>query len=96
MARFDGVFDRDHVALYTVDGPIIDDADVFAALTEVAGDDKAKALIVYIDSPGGTFVDGEILFEALREVAEAEPVVAVMGTVAASAGYMVAVATDCI
>lgn len=94
VARFDGVFDRDHVARYTVDGLIIDDADVFAALTEVAGDDKAKALIVYIDSPGGTFVGGEMLFETLREVAEAKPVIAVMGTVAASAGYMVAVASD--
>jgi protease-4 len=94
VARFDGILDHDHVARYTVDGLIVDDVDVFDALTKVAGDDNAKALIVYIDSPGGTFVGGEMLFEALRDVAEAKPVVAVMGTVAASAGFMVAVASD--
>lgn len=94
VARFDGILDRDHVARYTIDGLIVDDPEVFDALAEVAGDPHAKALIVHIDSPGGTFVGGEMLFAALREVAEAKPVVAVMGTVAASAGYMVAVASD--
>jgi len=94
VARFDGILDRDYVARYTVDGLIIDDPEVFEALAEIARDPHAKALIVRIDSPGGTFVGGEMLFEVLRQVAEAKPVVAVMGTVAASAGYMVAVASD--
>ncbi len=94
VARFDGWLARDHVARYTVEGLILDDPAAFEALTEVAEDSRAKALIVRIDSPGGTFVGGEMLFIALRMVAESKPVVAVMGTVATSAGYMAAVASD--
>ena len=94
VARYDGWLGRDHVARFTVEGLILDDPEVFEALSEVAEDSRAKALIVRIDSPGGTFVGGEMLFIALRMVAESKPVVAVMGTVATSAGYMAAVASD--
>ncbi len=65
-----------------------------AALEEIAKNSRIKALIVHIDSPGGTFVGGEQLYDALRDIAAHKPVVAVMGTVAASAGYMAAVAGD--
>ncbi len=94
FARFNGVLVGDHVARYAVAGIIFDDPDAMAALEDVAEDDRVKALIVHIDSPGGTFVGGEQLYRTLRSVAENKPVVAVMGTVAASAGYMAAVASD--
>ena len=94
VGRFDAITGRDHLARVTIDGLIVDDPDVVAALVEVAEDSRAKALIVRIDSPGGTFVGGETLYRALREVAEGKPVVAVLGTVATSAAYMAAVATD--
>ncbi len=94
VGRFDTITGRDHLARVTIDGLIVDDPDVVAALVEVAEDSRAKALIVRIDSPGGTFVGGETLYRALREVAEDKPVVAVLGTVATSAAYMAAVATD--
>ncbi len=93
-ARFNGVLVRDHVARYGIEGIILDDTDVTAALEEIAENPRVKALIVHIDSPGGTFVGGEQLYNALRNVAAEKPVVAVMGTVAASAGYMAAVASD--
>ncbi len=94
FARFNGVLVGDHVARYAVAGIIFDDSDAMAALEDVAEDDQVKALIVHIDSPGGTFVGGEQLYRTLRIVAENKPVVAVMGTVAASAGYMAAIASD--
>jgi protease-4 len=50
-----------------------------------------KALIVSIDSPGGSVSGGESLHAAIERVAAKKPVVAVMGGLAASAGYMVAV-----
>ena len=93
-ARYSGVLNRDHVARYDIDGIILDDADVLAALEEIAEDSRAKALIVHIDSPEGTFVGGEQLYDVLRKVSAIKPVVTVMGTVAASAGYMAAVASD--
>jgi protease-4 len=83
-----------HVARYTVEGIILEDRRAIEALAEVAGDENAKALIVYINSPGGSTYGGEALFLSLRKVAQTKPVVAVIGTLGASAGYMVAVAAD--
>ncbi len=53
-----------------------------------------KGVILSIDSPGGTTAGGEAIFEAVRELAAAKPVVAQVGTLAASAGYMIASASD--
>ena len=94
VARFDTLVGRDHVARLAVEGLIVTDRARVEALADIAGDPRAKALIVRIDSPGGTFVGGEALYQALREVAVQKPVVAVMGGVATSAGYMAALAAD--
>ena len=51
-------------------------------------------MILFINSPGGTTTGGEALFEAIRELAKVKPVVAQMGTVAASAAYIAGLATD--
>lgn len=85
---------RPHVARLTVDGIITEDSDRLKALKEVARDSRVRALIVDIDSPGGTVVGSEELFQALRRVAAKKPVVAVMGTLAASGGYMTALGAD--
>ncbi len=84
----------DHIARLVVEGIIYNDRARNEALARVSRDDRAKALIVYIDSPGGTVVGGEELFLALREIAKKKPVVTVMGGTAASAGYMLAVGGD--
>ena len=88
---FDGLRER-HVARLDVVGLIVDDPDLLDALDEIENDDNAEALIVRIDSPGGTTVGGEALHDALRRVADKKPVVAVIGTVGASAGYLTAIA----
>lgn len=92
--RFNLIAHRDHVARIAIDGLILDDRARDEALAEVAGDKKARALLVKIDSPGGTYVGGEALYQTLRRVAAKKPVVAVMGTTATSAGYMTALASD--
>ena len=83
-----------HVARLTLDGLIVDDPARNRAIAEAGRNAAVAALIVSIDSPGGTVVGGEALFRQLREVAAKKPVVAVMGEVAASGGYMVALAAD--
>jgi protease-4 len=83
-----------HVARLVVDGIILDDPWRDDALAEAAADDTVKALIVRIDSPGGTVTGGEAFYRSLRRVAEKKPVVAVMGTTATSAGYMIALGAD--
>jgi protease-4 len=93
FGRFDLAGD-DYIARIAIQGLIVDDQDRDEALSAVAKNDKAKALIVKIDSPGGSYVGGEALYEALRKVGEKKPVVALMGTTATSAGYMAALASD--
>jgi protease-4 len=93
-----GLFDpgtkAPHVAKITISGIITEDDNLLEELQDIADDDMAKALIVHVDSPGGTVVGGETLYNAIRAVAKEKPVVATMGTTAASAGYMVAVAAN--
>jgi protease-4 len=85
---------KPHIARLAVTGVISEDRRRDQALARMAKDDNVRALIVYINSPGGTVVGGENLFRELRQVAEAKPVVAVMGTLATSAGYMTALGAD--
>lgn len=88
------LFERPHVARIDVTGLIVADETRDDALQKVADDPKAKALMVVVDSPGGTFVGGEMLFHRLREIAKQKPVVVVMGGTATSAAYMVSLGGD--
>ncbi|MEO0621062.1 MAG: signal peptide peptidase SppA [Pseudomonadota bacterium] len=85
---------KDHIARISVDGPIFDDRARLDGIARVRDADSAKALIVSIASPGGTAAGSEAIFDALREVAEKKPVVALIGEVAASGGYIVAMGAD--
>ncbi|MCW8862334.1 MAG: signal peptide peptidase SppA [Rhodospirillales bacterium] len=94
FGTFGDHFSRSYVARLDVHGVIIDDAERDEALSAIAADSGAKALIVHINSPGGTVVGGENLYHSLRAVAAEKPVVAVLGELATSAGYMAALGTD--
>ena len=80
----------DYVARVSVDGLMMSDRKAVKALTEVLGDDRAKALVLSINSPGGSVTVGETLHALISRVAAKKPVVAVMGGTAASAGFMIA------
>ncbi len=81
---------RPHIARLTVNGIITDDRAVTDQLAAAAADPRVTALIVSIDSPGGSVSGGEGLHDAIAAVAARKPVVAVMRGEAASAGYMIA------
>lgn len=85
---------KKHIARVSITGTITEDRKQLELLDTIAEDDKAAALIVAVNSPGGTSAGGEALYQALRKVSEKKPVVAQFGTVAASAGYIVGLATD--
>jgi len=85
---------RDHIARVSVDGFIGDSRQRHELLTKLAKNDHVKAVIVAVDSPGGTTTGGEALYEDLRELSKAKPVAAVFGTVAASAAYLCGIGTD--
>jgi protease-4 len=84
----------DYIARISIKGIIEEDKDREKKLEELAKDKHAKAVILYIDSPGGTLVGGETLYNALREIAKKKPMVATIGTLGASAGYLIATSAD--
>jgi protease-4 len=83
-----------HVARVTVSGIITDDRKMNELIDKVAKADQVKAVILDINSPGGTTTGGEALYASVRRLAKKKPVVAVCGTLATSAAYIVALATD--
>ncbi len=83
-----------HVERLTISGIITDNRKLNEAINKLADNASVKALIVAIDSPGGSVAGGEGLHDAIARIAAKKPVVAVMGGTAASAGYMVAVPAE--
>ncbi|MEM7189443.1 MAG: signal peptide peptidase SppA [Pseudomonadota bacterium] len=83
-----------HIARIDVTGIIFHDPLRERAILDLAENDSVEAVIIAIDSPGGTLVGSEALYEAIRKVADAKPVVATMSEFAASGGYITALAAD--
>ena len=67
-----------------VSGPTVE------AIEEIADDDKVKAVVVRINSPGGSATASEAVRRALEELAQQKPTVVSMGEMAASGGYWIA------
>lgn len=58
--------------------------------------DKVKAIVIRINSPGGSFVASDIMWREVNLAAQKKPVIASMGDYAASGGYYLAMACDTI
>jgi protease-4 len=97
------------IALLHIDGPIVDgeskpgglmgEASVGSltirkALAEIEASDLVKGVVVRINSPGGSAIASESIWQGLRRVAESRPVWVSVGSMAASGGYYIAVAGD--
>jgi protease-4 len=83
-----------HIARVSVSGLITDDQKMLELLDKVGKSSQVRAVILDINSPGGTTTGGEAMYDAIRRLAAKKPVVAVCGTLATSAAYIVALATD--
>jgi protease IV len=82
------------IARVSIEGVITEDRKQLELLKRIAEATNVEALILFINSPGGTTTGGEAVYEAIRKVAEKKPVVAQFGTVATSAAYIAGLATD--
>jgi protease-4 len=85
---------QDHIARVKISGIITGDQPTLDLLADIAKEDHVKGLIIRIDSPGGTTAGSEAIYEAIRKIAKDKPVAAVMDTIAASGGYITAIAAD--
>ncbi|MCB1482860.1 MAG: signal peptide peptidase SppA [Rhodobiaceae bacterium] len=84
----------EQIARVPITGVISDDWSQREFLRKLGETERVKAVILAINSPGGTTAGGEALYEAIRKLSGKKPVVATIGTVGASAAYLAAIAAD--
>jgi protease-4 len=96
---------RAHVALLYVDGDIVDGRSqtvpllgmklvgsytIADSVRELKDDDSVKAVVLRIESPGGSSMAADVMWRELKKLAEKKPLIVSMGSVAASGGYYIA------
>jgi len=90
----DNRYKKPHIAKITIDNIITHDSFRYKKLEELSKNKNTKAVIAFINSPGGTVVGGETLYKSIKNIAQQKPVVSVMGEVATSAAYMASLGSN--
>ncbi|MFZ4437248.1 MAG: signal peptide peptidase SppA [Syntrophales bacterium] len=85
---------RGKIGVIPIEGIIGDSEELVEQINEFAEDRGIKAVVLRINSPGGGVAPSQEIYQAVRELKKKKKVVASMGAVAASGGYMIAVAAD--
>ena len=75
---------------------IVGSATIREAIYKARTDEKVKAIVLRVNSPGGVFQAGDEMWREVVLATEAKPVIASMGDYAASGGYYIAMACDTI
>lgn len=90
------LYGEDRIALIRVEGVILDAQTTVGDLKKYGESPSVKAIVIRIDSPGGGVVPSQEIHDAIKRLRNKtnKAVIASMGTVAASGGYYIAVATD--
>ena len=86
----------DAVAVVDIIGPIYYSRGKVDEILSYRDDDNIKAVVLFVNSPGGGVAASQTLYHAVLQVREVKPVVVAMASVAASGGYYVACAADSI
>ncbi|HEY1745412.1 MAG TPA: signal peptide peptidase SppA [Xanthobacteraceae bacterium] len=94
LGRRGGFTVGDYVARVTIQGLIRDDEERVQQLERLGQSTSARAVIVHVDSPGGTTAGSEQLYDALVRLKARKPLVVVVDGLAASGGYITAIAAD--
>jgi protease-4 len=83
-----------YIASILIEDIIFEDAKRDKRLELIIDDEQISALIVNVNSPGGTVVGSEKIYNILRKISAKKPVAVVMGTLAASGGYLISLGGD--
>jgi protease IV len=81
---------RDSIGVMEVRGVITDSRETIYQLHEFRDNDRIKAVILRIDSPGGVVGPSQEIYEEVKKFTKKKPLVVSMGSVAASGGYYIA------
>jgi len=85
---------NDKIAVISIEGVLTSSADTIRQFKQYEENEDVKALVLRIDSPGGTVVAAQEIYAEIRKLREHKVVLTSMGNVAASGGYYVASATE--
>lgn len=88
----DKIPSKDRLAMLRVEGAIMQNKEILQWIDRLQRDTSVKGVLLRVDSPGGGAAASQELYTAIARLRDTKPVVAYMGTVAASGGLMVAMA----
>ena len=85
---------KPHIAKYNITGLLIDADDIIDDLEKLEFDENVKAIIISIESPGGTTVSAEEIYLKLRSISITKPTITIMKNMATSGAYLISLGTD--
>ena len=83
-----------YIAHVEISGVIMENSTRDKKLREIKDNDDIVAVVLSVDSPGGTVVGSEKIYNILRDIGSKKPVIVLMETLAASGGYLISLAAD--
>tara|TARA_B100000989_G_C19532998_1_gene471319 strand:+ start:2745 stop:3617 length:873 start_codon:yes stop_codon:yes gene_type:complete len=93
---FDSIFNKqdNYIAKVSIENIIYTDDDFSILLDDLKNDKNVKAILVDLNSPGGTIVGSQTIYNKLKSLGENVPIAVSMKEVAASGGYLISLAAD--
>ena len=85
---------KPHIANYAISGLLVDADQILEDLEYLEFEDNVKAIIISVDSPGGTTVSAEEIFLKIRSISSNKPIVVVMKNIATSGAYLFSIGAD--
>jgi protease-4 len=85
---------RERIGVIPIEGPITESQQIIKQLVDFKKDERIKAIILRVNSPGGGVAPSQEIYREVRKTIPTKKVVASMGAVAASGGYYIASAAD--
>jgi protease-4 len=85
---------REKIGILPIEGTITESDTLVAQLVEFRKDRRIKAVILRVDSPGGSVAPSQEIYREIRRTIQTKKVVASLGGIAASGGYYVACAAN--
>ncbi len=92
--REESLFGKEKIAIIEIRGVILDSQPIIEKLIKFRKNEKVKAIVLRIDSPGGAVGPAQEIYTEVKKVQREKKILASVGSTAASGGYYIACAAD--
>lgn len=96
LAKINFSVPRDKIGIVFIEGVIADYIPIIKQIGKAKKDPYIKAVVIVVDSPGGSVGASQEIYRAIEKLKEKKPVVVSMGNVAASGGFYVSLPANVI